>query len=256
MAEGTGNHIDLGSGVFGVVEALQALLDELDPDVDPAGGSAEPEDPTALLSTGRVYLDRLLGGGLRRGCVTLVEADTSARARPLLLDICLHAPHVVLVAGRHLLEGTAALLGAAARVPRLELTRARVSEASWKRITSEIGALAQRDIWLTQRSVPASLRADVHACRAEVLVIDDLGRMGEAPGALRALRELALGTGVAVVAGSGAMGELGLQRHPRVVRVGLHPSDIPGRTVLVRADELDMVRVEDVIVDPATEALN
>ena len=256
MGERSNHEIQLAPGACSVLEALVTLIDVLEPP-EPEPCDQLSVDPRILpMSTGRVYLDRVLGGGLRAGTVTLVEAGHAHDTRPLLVDLALHAPHHVLFAGGHALELTAVLLAAAARVPTAEFSRAELTEESWSRVANTIGQFADRDIWVTERRSAAGLRVDIHSADADVLVIDDLARIGEPSTALRTMRQLAAETTTAVVAGCGPLGEDGLSSHPSVVRVAFEEGDLPGRNVLVRADESDLLRVEDVLVDPVTEALN
>lgn len=236
-----------------VAQALESLV-ELMYEQCRSGGEPSTFDGILPLSTGRLYLDRLLGGGIRPATVTLFEADTADAARPLLIDIAGHTEYCTLLAARRLHWETIGLWGAAARVSKQRIARGTLEESDWSELNSVIGELADRDLWITETISPAALRSGVSQHGVKVLAVDDISRLSHPCRALASLVAIAVELGVAVVATSAHLELEDLRGGDQLVRVGVHRDR--GRSTLVRPDPIDMLRVEDVLVDHSTGLVN
>lgn len=236
-----------------IAQALESLLNLVD---QQCRSSDDPTDRGAILplSTGRLYLDRLLGGGIRPATVTLFEADTAEVARPLLIDIARHARHRTLMAVHRLHWETALIWSAAARVEHQRFARGSLDDHDWAELTAAIAELADRDLWVTETIAHSALRDGITRHGVEVLLVDDVSRLAHPTRALAWLVGIAVELGVAVVATSTNLALDELRGGDRLVRVGVY--DESGRATLVRADPIDMVRVEDVFVQASTGLVN
>lgn len=236
-----------------IASALEQLLNLIEQ-------RSEPDEPLLAaerilpLSTGRVYMDRLLGGGLRPRTVTVLEADTADLARPLLIDVAVHSDAPTLLAAHGLLWETALMWGAAARVSKRDFASGTLDETTLSRLNEVIGGLAERRLWVTETVRLEALRAGVRDHGIEILLFDDLGRLEHPSRALSWLVALAVECEVAVVATSKSLAPDDLRGGEQLVRVVVAHAE--GRSTLVRADGLDMLRIEDVLVDHASGLVN
>lgn len=240
-----------------VAQALEALLDVMDARCSSGRGSTSSESlPERILpfSTGRVYLDRVLGGGVAPGTVTLFEADTASAALPLLIDIARHTDHPTLLSCRRVLWEAAVLWSAAARVPQMRMAEYALDDSDWVELNAVMGELARRDLWFTETISLDALRRGVSQHGAEVLAVDDIDRLSHPRRALGGLFEIAVEFGVAVVATASYLALEDLRGGDRLVRVLVHSDG--GRSTLVRPDAIELLRVEDVLMDNSTGLVN
>ncbi|MCZ7628775.1 MAG: DnaB helicase C-terminal domain-containing protein [Microthrixaceae bacterium] len=186
--------------------------------------------------------------------MTLFEAETPEASRPLLLDIAGHVDHVTLLAGHRLHWNTACLWGAAARVSQEFLAHCALDEADWDELTSVIGELATRDLWISESLSYSVLDDAIRRHGVEVLAVEDISRFDHPCRVLGRLVGMAVELGVAVVATSSHLDLEDLRGGDRLVRVGVHHNG--GRSTLVRPDPIDLLRVEDVFVDHVTGFVN
>lgn len=236
-----------------IARALESLLDLIDEQARSGGGPPTIE-PILPFSTGRLYLDRLLGGGMRSGTVTVFEADTPDAARPLLIDIVGHVDHATLLACGRIHWDAAGLWSAAARVSQQQMADGTLDEAEWSDLSAVIGDLACRELWITETVSYESLEDGVRRHGVEILAVEDVSRYSHPYRVLGRLVEMAVELGVAVVATSSHLALDDLRGGDRLVRVGVHQDG--GRSTLVRPDPIDLLRVEDVFVDHVTGFVN
>lgn len=236
-----------------IAQALESLVDIMLERYQ-SGGDPVTLDGILPLSTGRLYLDRLLGGGVRPATVTLFEAESAQAARPLLIDIAGHTDHRVLLAARRLHWETVGLRSAASRVSQQRIAQGTLEDSHWSKMNAVIRQLAERDLWMTETISPTALRSGVTQHEVEVLAVDDIGRLSHPCRALASLVAIAVELGVAVVATSAYLALEDLRGGDRLVRVGVHHDG--GRSMLVRPDPIEMLRVEDVLVDHSTGLVN
>ena len=210
------------------------------------------EDLQLPLGTGILGVDRALGGGLRQGHLTVLEADLPAQADAVLWSIARKVPHPTVLDVHSLLGATAWIWAGSSGVPTVSMSQGNLSEAEWQRATDTIGELADKDLYLgCAESVPG-LAALAASRRARVLMVQDLERFGEPAVARRDLARMAAGTGLAVLATSGTTGEVPAGcRHITTV-VQMLRSNMGGTARFVLADHIDMLSVNEVRLDLVT----
>lgn len=167
-----------------IVHALDALLDQME-------RRLEDEEPEAVgipadllpLSTGLLPLDRVLGGGIWRGTVTLVEADIEAQGAALLNTVARHVPHRCLLDGRRFFALVAGLLAGSAGVPQVSVTDACLSEREWASVVSGLEQLRGRDVLVCSTGSLAALASVARSTAADVLLVHGARRSSsELPG--------------------------------------------------------------------------
>lgn len=233
-----------------IVHALDALFEQMDRQL---GG--EPPEVVWLagylmpLNTGLLPLDSVLGGGIGRGTVALVEADIKAQGEALLNTVARNAPHRCLVDGHDFFALVAGLLAGAAGVPRVNVTDARLSEDEWASVRSGLEQLRDMDVLVSSAGSISALSEIAVATDVDILVIHDLDRFGPPIYLVPELAELAIVCGAAVLASTGPLGDLGDWATDGVVQVGMYGFGLGGQASLVRPDPDDLLAVAQVEVE-------
>ncbi len=91
-------------------------------------------------------LDRVLGGGLQRGTVTIVEADIAAQGAALLNTVARRVPHRCLIDGYQFYAVVAGIVAGSAGVPQVNLNEACLTDLEWASVASGMGKLLGQDL--------------------------------------------------------------------------------------------------------------
>lgn len=235
-----------------VTHAVEALLDEMEGRAHVADG---PDARRAIedvlpLSTGLMVLDRVLGGGVRRGRVVVVEAEIPAQANALICSVARGLDHRTLFDSVHAITETVGwLLAGATGIPAVAVAAEHLSSSEWEAIAGEIRRLVDQNLLISATGTVGGLEAVVAASGVDVVLVDQAGRFGPTHQVLPGLCELASTRNVAVVATSGPQGELPDWVDLGMTRVGMHGYELGGRASLVRFDPEELLSVAHVEVD-------
>ncbi|MCU0271206.1 MAG: DnaB helicase C-terminal domain-containing protein [Acidimicrobiales bacterium] len=233
-----------------ITDALHRLLDDLEQRYD-TGGTEHPPDPWPL-RTGVAEFDRVCGGGLHVGWVTVIEADQAAQARALLCSIARHVDHPVLVDVPSVREATTWLLAGASGVPAACVASGMLSQADWDAIAREVPGLAARDLHLSEASTLDALAHVVDTTDPAVVLVHELERLGDTAHVLASLSRLAARGPRAVAATVSPCGDLPTWALDRVTRVGMFSHGLAGRAALMGLDDFETATVAQVAVDCLT----
>lgn len=233
-----------------IVHALDALLDWMEHRIE----DKEPEAVSIAadllpLSTGLLPLDLVLGGGVRRGSVTIIEADIDAQASALLNTVARQTPHRCLVEGRRFLEVVAGLLAGSAGVPEVSFTDGCMSASEWSSVVSGLRQLRGRDVLVSSTGSLTALAEVAMSAGVDVVVVHDAGRFGRPVDFVPNLSELASRSRVAVLTSANPMGDLPDWATDGSTRLGMHGFDLGGRASLVRPDPDELLAVAQVDVE-------
>lgn len=242
-----------GQRVVSAHHALDQLLDHLETALENWDCGSGAGDARRI-GTGIDALDRLLGGGVRRGEVVAVTPRLQGHGRALITTIARKAPTRRLFDCDEIIEGAKWALVSAANVPEVLLTQSRLSELQWQQIAGSISALSDQDLFFSSTGALWALEMSAQEAEADLVLIDRLDRFGEDDrlgSQERALERIAsmtarTGLGVVVIAG-----EIDLQRiHSDEIRlVTMTSYQMGGRASLVRTDPERLLAIEHIKVD-------
>jgi len=237
-------------GAVPVRDALSDLLDHLEARLE-ADGPSLPADPVPL-STGFPALDRVLGGGIRLGTLTVLDADMGAQGDAVLFDVVRRIEHPTLLVADDLLDATTWLLAGAADVPAVSLAEALLSQREWDRVAQAVAKLADRTLDLGEAETLQGVAHLARTRRPTVLAVRDLTTFGRPLRVVPALARLAATTGAAVVAAGTALGPLPPWVADEMAWVSVCSHGLGGRAALVRLDDTDLLSVAQVDVECLT----
>ena len=229
--------------------ALDALLEQIEQGVGRASCAPDPPDDLLPLSTGFLPLDRVLGGGVWRGTVTLVEAGIEAQGVALLHTVALRTPRRCLVDGPHFFETVEGLLAASAGVPRVSIAEGRMSEREWAALASGLRELGDREVRVSSTGSLVALAHVATPIGADLVVVHDPGRFGPPVEVMPALVKLAASAGAAVITSTAPIGDLPGWASADLTRLEVHGYGLGGRASLVRPDTEDLLAVAQVEVE-------
>jgi len=235
-----------------ICDALDLLLDDLEARYT----HDEPElppDPLPL-GTGVNALDRVLGGGVHLGTVTLLEADLTAQADALLYSVARRIEHPTLLDTPSLLHTARWMMAGSASVPAVWVESGRLSRDDWRAIADNIGGLAARDLLV---SATGSLQGLAHLVSdsdndADVVLVQDISRFGPTVATVAALCRLATNAGVAILATTTPLGELPPAAFDRIERVLVLDHCLGSKATLVHPDPLEMLATVEIDVECLT----
>lgn len=230
---------------------LDRLLDQMEGRLE---ASVEAPDLTAHLlplSTGLLPLDLVLGGGLRHGTVTVIEADIEAHGTALLATVARTTPDTCLLDGPRILDLAAGLLAGSAGVPEVMLQEVGLSEREWRSLADGLRDLGDQDLHFCSTGSISALANVTRAADVDVVVVHQPERFGVPVEFLQRFSDLARQCDVAVLTAVGPMDELqsGAWAADHVTRLGMHSFDFGGRATLVRPDPDQMLAVAQVDVE-------
>lgn len=235
--------VPIHDAVDQVLDALERRVDRDDTAWDLARADLAPP-----LSTGVGPFDVVLGGGVRPGTVTVVEADVLAQGQALLYSVARSISHRTLIDGQDVLTTAAWLLAGSAGLPGISVIQGCLSEREWRAFADGISPLANQDLAITSTGSIGALEAVTRSSGPEVLLVGDTERFGAPGELLRRLLELALDRRVAVIAVMGCLDDGQEWALDGIGRVTMQGYDFGGRASLVRPDPLTMLAVAQVEV--------
>jgi hypothetical protein len=206
-----------------------------------------PPDPLPL-GTGLAPLDRVLGGGLHVGTLTLLEADLGAQADALLYSVARHIEHWTLLDAASVLETVRWLVAGSADVPAVTIAEGSLDERDWAAIAGSIAPLAARDLVLSAAGSMAALEDVVAGGDATVVLVQDIARLGPPVTTVPRLARLAATADVAVLASTRPLGDLPAWALERTERVLVLDRCLGSRASLIRPDRLELLAVAELEV--------
>ena len=234
-----------------IKRALDSLLDEIETNAIDETWWTSQVSPTGdhVMSTGLEALDRVLRGGVRRGEVVAVEADSDAQARALLASAARLTSARVQIDGDDVLRLTAELVAGASEVPAVILRSGAMHDHEWNAVCDAIGDLSTRELNISSVGSVGALAAALGESSVELVVIHDLARFGEPGGVLALLEDLAGETCVAVIASHRPLGPLSAPIPAGVRQICLHSYALGGRAKLFSAGSSERQAVSHLEVD-------
>lgn len=220
------------------------MLDELEQlYVDaPQGDDTRVLDPFPL-STGLPQLDAVLGGGVLRGQVLIVDCDLGAQARALQLGIARRCPHRTVIQGPGIAELGVDLTAAEARIPTVLIRNGQLSEADWAGIASAIGRLVTLDLHLTDAESLPVLHNVVVQADPDVVLVTRSDAFGDWPTSVSALAHLASDRSIAVVVTVPVDADGPSPDRDNVSCLTVCASQLGARATLIRPDEIRLVAI-------------
>lgn len=240
-----------------MADALDALLSHLEAAEEQMESvvyarQAPAPDPELPLSTGILEVDRAFGGGLRQRHLTLLEAELPAQGHALLWSIARSVPHPTVVDAYSPMGAVTWIWAGGAGVPPVSMRQGRMTATEWERATKTIGDLANRDVSVGSAESVHGLAAMVASQRTRVLLVQDIERFGETAEAIEALAMLARSARLAVFATASADGDTSAMKRRDVSLMQVLSSDFGGTARVVRADDIEMLAVNDLRMDLLT----
>ena len=233
-----------------IEHALDALLDQMERCLEgPDHEGVEFEQDLLPMSTGILALDRVLGGGVHRGTLTVVEADISAQANALLCSVARQIPHPRLLDSQRFFDAVSWLVAGSAGVPEISVSEVRLTSLEWERVAKGLAALHQEDLRISSTGSLRALASVASASGVEVVLVHDVDRFGPPVEFVPKLAMLAASTGLAVIATAGILGELPDWALDGVTLVSMHGFNFGGTAAMVRADPDEMLATAEVEVE-------
>ena len=217
-----------------IADALELLLDRVEEDFD----CPEPRVTEELLpfSTGLVALDRVCGGGLHSGIVTVLECPLPSHARSLLFSVARGTDVPTMLAVDDLEQGATWLLAGASGVPAKLIEQRELSERDWDAISARVGVLADQELVMTEARSAGGIEHLIREDRSMILIVDEPGRLGPVEDVLWWLTQVAEATGVACLTSVGDLSHLTGYLKSEMVNVTVVPHTMGGRATLVSTD--------------------
>lgn len=239
-----------GDRSVAITHALDGLLDQLERRLHtPSCAGLEYEDDLLPMSTGIVALDRVLGGGLRKGTLTVVEADIAAQSNALLCSIARKVPNPCLFDGEDFWATVSWLLAGSSGLPEVSVSEAQLSEPEWDSLAAGLAELSRQDLRISSTGSLRALAGVAVASDVDVVLVDDADRFGPPLEFLPKLAMLAASSGLAVVATTGILGELPDWALRDVALVSMHGFNFGGTAALFRPDPDEMLLTVQVEVE-------
>lgn len=233
-----------------IVHALDALLDQMERRLEASSSEHVAFERDLLpMSTGVMALDRVLGGGVHRGTLTVVEADIAAQANALLYTVARHLPHPRLLDGRTFFAAVAWLMAGSADVAEVSVSDASLSSREWERVAAGLKDLLDQDLLVSSTGSLRALASVATASGADVLLVDEADRFGRPIEVVTKLAMLAASSGLAVIATTGTLGELPDWALDGVTRVSMHGYNLGGNAALLRPDADELLATAQVQVE-------
>jgi hypothetical protein len=242
------------SGLVTMRDAIDGVLAQLEAMYESDAPVPLPVDPLPL-STGIEAVDRMLGGGIRRGQLTLFEAGERGPGEILMSALARHISHPTLYAVRDTGDATEWLLAGASAVPRQAVHRGMLDEDDWAALSGAIKVLSERLLALSETTSVAGLAAQMKIAAPGVVLVQAAERFGHGAAVVAQLAELAATSEAAIVASIPPLGEHDDWFGARVQRVQVVAHDDALRVTLARTDDLDMVSVASIDIEPLTSNL-
>lgn len=229
-----------------IADALELLLDRMEEDFDcPAPRVTEVFLP---FSTGLVALDRVCGGGLHPGIVTVLECPLPSHARSLLFSVARGTDVPTMLAVDDLEDGATWLLAGVSGVPAKLIEQRRLSQRDWHSISATLAVLANQELVMTEAPSAGGIEHVIREDRSVILIVDEPERLGPVEDVLWWLTQVAEATGVACLTSVGDLSHLTECLKPEMVNVTVVPHTMGGRATLVSTDGDDGFAVAHVQV--------
>lgn len=232
-----------------IAVALDRMLEQIEDGLVRGPKVVRVDDP-APVASGVPALDRLLGGGLRPGCVTLVRAGLEAQVSSLLYSVVRRCRRSCLLDGVDSLALTRWLLAGAARVPEVNIADGWLTDNEWQSIISHISDLSDRALHLSTFGSVSSVMSAAAELSVELVVVDEVDHLGPLPDVIEQLCADVVDSGLAVLVGTTSEGPLQPPPIGVLEEIVMVSSEFGGRSTLFRGDALEMVAIESVAVAP------
>ncbi len=229
-----------------IADAIEGLLDELEHRFEEEGVELPP-DPLPL-GTGLIALDKVLGGGLHLGTLTLVDAALPAQGRALLCAVAKRMDMPILVAASSILEATSWLLASSAQVPAALIRNGQLSADDWQLINQALPTVARRSLSLTEAATLKALDHVVGMGQHPVVLVEDVHRFGSSTEVVAALGHLAATTGAAILATATDLDLLQDWAADEATQIAMVPHGLGSRAALIGLDGLDGLTVAQIEV--------
>lgn len=227
-----------------IADALDELLNHIE------GTFEHPsiDLPDALLpfSTGILALDRVCGGGLRVGTVTVLDCTLVGQSQALLYSTARLTQVPTLLTTSDRLATARWLLAGCSGVPATLLRTGHLSEQDWRAISSTIARLAARQLQVAEAVSMMGLRHLVAAASPAVLLTERPERLGPLESALQELVHLARSENLAILCSTSQAPDLSNWILPGLVRVVVAPHALGSRAALICVDGEDGLRAAQV----------
>lgn len=215
-----------------ITDVIETFLDGLERAYS-VGARVTPADEFLPLSTGVVALDRVCGGGLRRGTVTLVEGPIEAQGRALLFTVARSTTMATLLAVDRLAESTPWLLAGVSGVPATLIQSGNLEETDWRYMVAAVDKLRRVPLEVAEVWSVSGLTHVVANSQTAVVLVDNPERYGLLVDVVHELLALARTYDAALLVSAATTGGLADWHVPGVTRVVLVPQALGSRALLL-----------------------